>query len=177
VPVLTFAAACTYCWVGTARGWGQAQPLSAAGAGPGDWLIMPESMLLLPLMLIPFVALCVAVGLNWSVKARGVLGAIIPSVLVVGTLTLVLGMCGWSMRTVPVVGPLVNAFSPATQLWMLINPWGIKNFADDSVTFRVTSAVGAMVAATVYGLVVYAILQGLVRGFDHTVRRLSGTGS
>jgi len=35
---------------------------------------------------------------------------------------------------------------------------------------------GALVAATVYSLVVYGILQGLVRSFDHAVRRLSGTG-
>ena len=41
---------------------------------------------------------------------------------------------------------------------------------------RVSLAVAAVAAAVGYGLIVYALVMGMVRGFDQTVRRLSGTG-
>src|SRR5690606_25783008 len=84
----------------------------------GD-LLLPEAPVLLAVVIVPFIAFCVAAGMNFSLKARGVLGAVIPSVATIGALAMVLGLCGLGMTSVPILGPVVNAFSPATSLLMI----------------------------------------------------------
>ena len=149
----------------------------AAGTRSRAPLLYPEVVLLLPLMLVPFVALCVAVGMNWSLKARGVLGAVVPSVGIIGSLMLVLGFCGMNIVEGPFIGPVINALSPTTNLIMLVNPWEtIGGFADTPGSGRINLALAAILAGAAYSVIVYFMIQGMVRGFDHTVRRLSGTG-
>jgi ABC-type Na+ efflux pump permease subunit len=183
-PLLTVAGVCAYSLVGAKLHWPQATPaatliISGSAVTQNVPLLLPEVCLWLPLILVPFVALCVAIGMNWSMKARGVLGAVIPSVLIVGVMALVLGVCGLLVaQHVPYVGPFINAFSPATHLIAMVNPWDwVQGFADDPVTGRIIMAIGGMVAAVAYSAIVYLILQGLVRSFDQAVRRLSGAGA
>jgi len=137
-------------------------------------------------MLVPFVALCVATGMTWSLKAKGVLGAVVPSVVIIGGVALILGLCGWSTASnIPLLGPMINAFSPVTNLFMLVNPWGDQAGAWQGVAGfenpryqafgRGQIAFAALVAAGGYSLIVYALVLGMIRSFDHTVRKLSGT--
>jgi hypothetical protein len=141
-------------------------------------VMLPEAAVLLGFMLVPFVALCVMAGMSWSVKAKGVLGAVVPSVAIIGGLSLVLGLCGASAAAnIPYVGPMVNAFSPATNLMMIVNPWdSVGQFTENPAMGRASLAVAALVSALGYSGIVYAMLQSMVKGFDHNVRRLSGTG-
>jgi len=184
VPVITLAMVSAYAFIGDRLGWEQARYLHRAVAPGGaqishePLLVLPEAPLVLALMLVPFVALCVAVGMNWSLKAKGVLGAVVPSVAVVAALTLVMGFCGWNAaRQVALVGPIINAFSPATNLAMVIDPWSrVNGFTENPVFGRLSLAVAGAAAAAGYSLVVYSLIRSMVRGFDHTVRQLSGTG-
>jgi hypothetical protein len=129
-------------------------------------------------MLVPFVALCVAVGLNWSLRARGVMGAVVPAVAIVAVLALVLGFCGWNAANqIALVGPIINAFSPTTNVAMVVNPWErISGFAENPALGRASLVIATIAAAGGYVAIVYSMILNMVRGFDHTVRQLSGAG-
>ncbi|MFA9477894.1 ABC transporter permease [Phycisphaerales bacterium AB-hyl4] len=184
LPVLTLAMVAVYSLAGPAMGWEQATwTYSGVTAGGGRVttqapMVLPEAPLLLLAMLVPFVALCVMAGMSWSIKARGVLGAVVPTVGIVGVLALVLGLCGvQAAASVAFVGPVLNAFSPATNVMMVINPYEhVAGFAGNEGMSRMGLAAAAGIAAVGYSGIVYAMLMGMVRGFDHTVRKLSGTG-
>jgi len=149
-------------------------------------LVLEEAALLFALMLVPFVAICVATGMTWSLKAKGVLGAVIPSVAIIGVLAVILGACGMSTVTnVPLIGPVINALSPTTNVFMVVNPYGSGGFwggvtgfnaAGGQVFGRMQLAIAAAAAAGTYSLIVYAMVLGMIKTFDHTVRKLSGTG-
>lgn len=182
VPVLTVIGVSGYALVGSLLGWSPAtftyHDLVNGGSFPDNALVIPEAGLWLALMLVPFVAVCVASGMAWSLKAKGVLGAVVPTVGIIGVVVLVMGLCGWSgFGTTALVGPIVNGFSPATNTAMLINPWErVDGFAGDGELFgRVSLGVAALIAATGYSVIVYALITGMVKGFDQTVRKLSGT--
>ncbi len=179
-PILTLAMVALYTLVGGFLQWSTATVSygGAGGAARRDVLLIPEAPVLLALMLIPFVAVCVATGMSWSIKSKGVLGAVIPSVGMIGILALVLGLCGWNAAEgIQVIGPIINAFSPATNLVMILNPWErVDQFIHNPVFGRISLLFAATAAAAGYSLVVYALLIGIVKNFDHTVRRLSGTG-
>ena len=186
VPVGTLAIAAAYAGVGQALDWPQATYLHQGFGGRNTAvritrespLVMFEAPLLLLLTLVPWTALCVAAGVNWSLKARTVLGAVLPAVGVLGALALVLGFCGWGVSgNIAFLGPIINAFSPATGVAMFLAPWNrAADFAQNPLANRVVMAIGAAVAAIGYGLIVYALIASMTKGFDQTVRRLSGGG-
>lgn len=188
VPVLTMIGVSVYTIVGQSLGWSQASftqyALSHYGGGggqsiPGVPLLLPEAGVVLGLMLVPFVALCVASGMAWSLKAKGVLGAIVPTVGIIGAIVLVMGLCGWSeLGQMPLIGPIINGFSPATSAAMLVDPWDrLEDFAGDGEAVgRISLLIAGGIAAAGYFVIVYALILGMVKGFDQTVRKLSGTG-
>ena len=138
----------------------------------------PEAPVLLAVMLTAFVSLCVAVGMNFSLKAKGVLGAVAQTLGIVGVLGVLLGFCGWAIAgSLPVVGPAINAFSPMTNVFMLVNPHdNVAGFTREPIAGRLVLTVSAALVAGGYGVIVYAVVLSMVKNFDHTVRRLSGTG-
>jgi ABC-type transport system involved in multi-copper enzyme maturation permease subunit len=195
VPVVTLIAASVYAWIGKLQGWsgstftyyinlsagnfgGGTTSGGGGGSVPGTPLLLPEAGVLLALMLVPFIAICIASGMAWSLKAKGVAGAVVPTVGIVGAAVAVLGLCGWSAAgAMPLIGPIVNGFSPATSAAMLVNPWDrVDGFAESPVFGRFSLVMAGLIAAGTYSLIVYAMIVGMVKGFDQTVRRLSGTG-
>lgn len=177
VPILTLAIVSVYTFIGTLGQWPQATintsvfgRSSAVAAYP---LMLLEAPLLLAITVVPFVAVCVVIGLGWSLKSRRVLGAVIPSVAMVAALVAVLGFCGWgAVSSVGAVGIVVNAFSPITSVVVLVDPWAL--FDEAPGARRGLLAFSALLAGTVYAGVVYAAINSMVRGFDQTVRRISG---
>ena len=140
-------------------------------------ILLPESPVLLLLMLLPFVALAVAVGVHHSLRSKGVMGAVVPSLGILGLMSVVLGFCGLSAaENIPFIGPFINAFSPATALVTLLNPWEtLAGFSGNPAEGRVSLLLCALMAAGGYSAIVYALTLHMVRGFDQTIRRLSGT--
>lgn len=184
VPIGTLAIVAAYSMLGDALGWERATytlstfsgNMPAARLTREPALLLPEAPLLLALTLVPWTAVCVAAGMNWSIKARTVLGAVLPAIGALGALALVMGFCGGAMvGNVPLLGALINAFSPATAAGMFIDPWtSVNGFAERPATSRVVLVVGSALAATGYGLFVYTLILTMTKGFDQTVRRLSG---
>lgn len=184
-PILTVLMVSIYALIGKNMGWEQATVRVAQVSGYSGatvvrhpMLMQPEAVVLFTMMLVPFVAVCVMIGMYFSVRAKGVLGAVVPSVAIIGGAALVLGFCGVSAAdSVPFVGPVINSLSPATNLLMIVNPWQtISGFIENPVPGRISLAIAALISAGAYIGFVWVMLSSMVKGFDHTVRRLSGTG-
>ncbi|MBL4808764.1 MAG: ABC transporter permease subunit [Phycisphaerales bacterium] len=146
-------------------------------------VVLPEAGLLAPLVLVPFTAFCVMIGLQWSLKSKGTLSAVIGTVAIVAVVSGILGLCGWaSASDMPVVGPALASLSPASLLDALVVPASrlaetVDNGPGGLATARIALAIGAFIAAGIYIGIVYAVISALVKNFDTTVRKLAGTSS
>ncbi len=185
VPVFTLSIAGLYALVG---GLGKtelaAYPHKVVGTGitldvP---VIIPEAGLVLAVMLIPFIAFCVMIGLHWSLKSKGTLSAVVGTVAVVFITSGILGMCGWaSASDMPVIGPALATLSPASLIDAMISPVSrldetiSQNTGTGLAVARAAMAIGAVVSAGIYIAIVYGVLTAMVRNFDFTVRKLAGT--
>lgn len=185
VPLGTLAAAGLYV---LADGLGREGGVMVASrvAGPGGIVtlntpaVLPEAAIIAPLVIIPFIAFCVMVGLQWSLKSKGTIGAVVSTVGVVGVISAVVGLCGWNAgMSLGLVGAVLAALSPASLIYALLHPaYGLAataNSAGGLETARAALAIGAVVAAAVYTGVVYGMHKMMVDKFDRTVRELAGT--
>jgi ABC-type transport system involved in multi-copper enzyme maturation permease subunit len=143
-------------------------------------MVLPEAGLVAPLVVIPFIAFCVMVGLQWSLKSKGTIASVVASVGVVGVISGIVGMCGWkAAEGLPFLGPVLGALSPASALYALVHPADAMartvDQTGDLTGARASLFIGAMVAAGVYLVVVYMYHAHMVRTFDMTVRKLAGS--
>ncbi|MBL8764586.1 MAG: ABC transporter permease subunit [Phycisphaerae bacterium] len=179
VPLGTMAAAGLYV---LAEGLGRADGVSVVERVVGRAVdcptVLPEGALVLPVVAGPFLTLCVMVGLQWSVKSRGVLSSVIGTVGVVFAVAGTVGLCGWrSGLDLPVLGPVLAGLSPVSAALAIVHPVGsLTETVDksDLTAARVGLAIGALVGGLLYAAAVYALHASLVRNFDMTVRRLAG---
>ncbi len=146
-------------------------------------VILPEIALTMPLVVLSFMAFCVMVGLNWSMKSKGTIGSVVMTVGAVGVIAGIVGLCGWQAgRSVPILGPVLSASTPITALLGGVTPdqafgGGAVSNARGFSDARVALGAGAVLSAIVYGLIVLGIRSSMVRTFDMAVRKLAGTGS
>jgi len=183
VPVFTIGIAGLYALTG---GLGQSalatiNTSTVSGTAVTAPVVLPEAGLLAPLVLVPFIAFCVMIGLQWSLKSKGTLSAVIGTVAIVAIVSGILGLCGWaSASDMPVVGPTLASLSPASLLDALVVPTQrlaetVDSSANGLQTARIALAVGAILSAGIYIGIVYAVISALVKNFDTTVRKLAGT--
>ena len=178
VPVLTLSVISIYVMIGSLLGWTQVQAQYFVGSANGTTtglLILPEAPILLLITLVPFVAFCVILGMARSVKSKGVLGAVIPTFAIIALLTSIASICGFNaLGSIPIIGPILNAFSPATYFMAITQPWlYIDNF-NFNLMPRISIAIASLVSAAVYLGCVYATHKNIVKTFDFNVRKLSG---
>lgn len=179
VPIGTLAVAGLYAFVVGLIG----DPRGSVGGmgGPAVPVVMPEAILLAPLVVIPFVAFCVMIGLQWSLKSKGTIGSVVATVGVAGAISGVVGLCAWQAApAINVVGPVLAALSPASLVHAITYPEfamedTVSNASTGLVSARVSLLIGAVIAAALYVGIIYAMHANMVRTFDMTVRRLAGT--
>ncbi|MHC4946675.1 MAG: hypothetical protein ACYTG1_00220 [Planctomycetota bacterium] len=149
------------------------------GSGTLDLpLMLWEGALAMPLVLAPFIAFCVMVGLQWSIKSKGTIGAIIMAVVVVLGVAGVLSLCALGAgKGLSVVGGAITAASPMNLLFALVYPdRTIPSALGGSVAAgRLSLLVGAALAGIGYSLLVYGMHANMKRTFMMTVRKLAGT--
>lgn len=142
-------------------------------------VMLPEGAIIAALVVVPFTAFCVMVGLMWSVKSRGTIGSIVSAAGVVLGVAGVVGLCGWqSASEIEYAGALLAGLSPASALRAVVDPVGamMGTVGEAGLTpARVFLLIGAAIAAVGQVGVVWAIRVSVVKGFDMTVRRLAGT--
>ena len=141
-------------------------------------IVLPEGAIALPLVLIPFTAFCVMIGLHWSIKTKGTIGSVVAAVLVAGGVTGVLGLCGLASGSeIPIVGAVINTLNPVNLLWAIVYPAKAiltGSTQNDIMAAWVSMVVGALLAAGGYATLVYLMLTTMRRSFMMTVRRLAG---
>ncbi len=182
VPIVTVAMASVYVLAGGfGREDGVLAPARFGTAQPVDLpVLLPEVGLLFPLITLPFIAFCVMIGLQWSLKSRGTVGAVVATVGVVGIIGGLIGLCGWQAAgNIVILGPSLSAMNPVTLLYTLVNPesafhpGGVTNPAD-LFDARISAVVGTLVGVGVYASIVLALRASLDRTFDMTTRKLAG---
>lgn len=180
VPLGTLAIASVYVlFDGLARPGGVSISTNVGTGTVSSPVILPEAALLAPLVTIPFTAFCVMVGLQWSLRSKGTISSVVATVGIVGAVAGMVGLCGWQAAlSVAWIGPALGALSPAPLVYALVHPETAMsqtvNGAGGMETARMSLALGAVAAAVIYCVIVYAIHSGMVRTFDMTVRRLAG---
>lgn len=140
-------------------------------------LLQISSVIGMVLLMPAFVAFTVMVGLQWSIRSKGTIGSIIAAVLVVFTVTGVIGLCGVaSGNGIPFLGSAISSISPFNLVAAAFIPEStISETIREGDDSGVSMLVGAGIAAVIYGLIVYAMHASMKRSFMMTVRRLAGT--
>ncbi|MEM8835679.1 MAG: ABC transporter permease subunit [Planctomycetota bacterium] len=143
-------------------------------------IVLPEVAFMAPLVTVPFVAMCVMIGLQWSLRSKGTLSSTVMTVLVAGAIGGTLGLCGVQMGgQIEVVGPVVAAFNPLTLVHAAIDPAtrleATVQAQGATGNARFGLLLGSVSAAVVYVLVVLGLRASMTKNFDMTVRKLAGT--
>lgn len=141
-------------------------------------VVLPESGLVVLVASLAFMAFCVIIGLQWSIKSKGTLGSVVGTVGVVGAIGGTVGLCGWlSSDQVALLGAPMAAMTPASAVRACVYPArAMSETVSESglASARIGLAVGAVIAAGVYASIVYGLHKSIVRNFDFTVRKLAG---
>ena len=114
------------------------------GAG-GQWMVLPEAILLVPALLLVLVAFASIVGMRMSLSTKTTVKSVMASLAIVVGLFAVLGWCGTQIATSTgsEVGLVFAAFSPLTVIMLLIDPaqFGGAAFVQDDATRQATARV------------------------------------
>jgi ABC-type transport system involved in multi-copper enzyme maturation permease subunit len=138
------------------------------------WVVYPEVLIMLPLLLTAMLAWACMLGLQLSLKWSRTIVAVMASVGVLAGICGVLGVCGFTAaKNMGHFGPVVAAFSPFTAIAVLIDPTGYAPDAYVSTEFagRLTFFCSILVAAGVYCVLVWGMYRSMVKNFDMVIRR------
>jgi len=168
----------TYAMAVQGRGWGGTAP-AMPGATAVAPLVLPEAFIVATLVALPFIALCVMVGMFMSLRSKGTLGAVVWSVSVMAVVAGFVGVCTWNAASeLPVLGSVLAALSPASTMNALVYPelamYGTAGNSGMGAA-RTGLFIGALISAMVHLAVVYGMRSAMTRNFDMTVRKLAGT--
>lgn len=140
--------------------------------------ILPESALIVAVVMVPFIAFCVMVGMQWSLKSKGSLSAVVATVGIVGVVGGIVGLCAYKSGTdFQFVGAAIAALSPVTAVTATIYPETALASTVNGyglASARIGLLIGCGIAAMAYLAVVYGLRANMVHNFDMTVRRLAG---
>jgi ABC-type transport system involved in multi-copper enzyme maturation permease subunit len=144
------------------------------------WVVLPESLLLVPVMLVLVSALAAIVGMHTSMRARRTMAAVMLSVLAMAA---IIGLPALIATTALSTGyrsnaPLaVAAFSPVATLCVLVDATSFggqvlsSEYSREATGGRWTLFFTGLVAAAIYAAVVYGLYRSMVRNFDMMIRK------
>jgi ABC-type Na+ efflux pump permease subunit len=148
-----------------------------------QWIVLPESIILMPAMLIIVVAFAAIVGMQMSLRCRTTVMAVMSSVGIVVGVCAAMGWCGYGVldNGNNEIALVLGSFSPFTIMMLLINPYyfagglfGVDNYGmDKSDGSRVLMFAFTIVAVGAYTAVVWSMYRSMVKNFDMTIRRQS----
>lgn len=146
-----------------------------------QWLVLPESLITLPVMLVVIVAFATIVGMQMSLRNRTTVRAVMSSLGIVIGLMALLGWCGQTAMDSRIGPPatVVGAFSPLSVIAINVYPerfageiWtgGVES---DQIQIRVVLIVFVLIAAAAYSAVIWTMYKSMVKNFDVVIRRQS----
>ncbi|MGN6370793.1 MAG: ABC transporter permease [Phycisphaerae bacterium] len=150
----------------------------------GEWVVYPENIVAMPLLLTALLAWACMLGLQLSLKWSRTIVAVMASVGVLAGICAVLGVCGFTAaKSIPVVGVAIAAFSPFTAIAVMICPaeYAPSAFSTAAGTAaaagtsdmsgRVILFASIVLASIAYCAIVYAMYKSMVKNFDMIIRR------
>jgi len=150
----------------------------AGGSNSTDrWIAFPESIIILPAMLIIVAAFAAILGMQLSLRCKTSVMAVMSSLGIVVGACGMLGWCGYYIldtRTNGGPALFAGSFSPFTLMTLLINPYqfATSTFTDpDQSGNRLVIFISSLVAVGAYTSVVWAMYRSMVKNFDMTIRR------
>lgn len=150
--------------------------------GQFQWVIFPEAIVLVPLILMTLTALGAVIGIEMSLRCRRTMAAVMISVAIVVGAVGIVGLIGnaiadnMSMNWAPLV---IASFSPVTIVSLLAAPtqYGGRVFSEGTADMlmgaRIGMFVGSLISSGVYALIIWAIYKSMVKNFDMTIRKQS----
>lgn len=180
VPVLTALFVAVYVWTnGLGKGGVTVTvPQTVNTAMPQIPMILPEAAIAIPMLLVPFSAFAVIVGLHWSIKSKGTIGSVIGAAAWVIGIVGALSLCGFAVADkAPVIGAVFSAFSPVNLVLALCFPEDeiARSLRTSVASGRTALTFGAAAAGVVYVLITIGLHTTMKRNFMMTVRKLAGT--
>lgn len=144
-------------------------------------LVLPESVLILPPLLVLLAAFGAVVGMGMSLRLRTTVTAVMSSLGIVLGACGFLGFCGYQLATSSDAAGVFAALSPLTAMMMVVAPDALTGDAFGRTSTGLTLDGGqraavvafALGSAGVYAALVWALLKGMVKNFDMTIRRQS----
>ncbi|MEK6676976.1 MAG: ABC transporter permease subunit [Planctomycetota bacterium] len=135
----------------------------------------------LSILMLVYTACACVIGLKVSMVARKNVSAVMTSVGILIVLCSLLG--AGATAVVESVGGEFAAFfapfTPFTAVMYLVNPAALfetaKEFADGANSARAAALLGSLVATIIYTFIVWSLYTNLVREFDMTMRKQTGT--
>ncbi len=150
----------------------------------GEWVVFPENIIAMPLLLTALLAWACMLGLQLSLKWSRTIVAVMASVGVLAGICAVLGVCGFTAASsIPVVGVVIAAFSPFTAIAVMICPteYATSMFSSGStfagtpapseMSGRITLFISIIAASVTYCAIVWAMYKSMVKNFDMIIRR------
>ena len=175
VPVVTMLIAAIY-------GWFQPEATQitvSVGTNSADVpVISLASALAMLLLLPPFVAFAVMLGLQWSIRSKGTISSIIAAVMIMLVIVGVIGLCGTaSGQGIPYLGAIISSASPFNLVFASFMPDSAipETVKEAGAGFGLTLLLGAAIAGAIYLGIVLGMLASMKKSFMMTVRRLAGT--
>ncbi|MCA9296092.1 MAG: ABC transporter permease subunit, partial [Phycisphaerales bacterium] len=148
---------------------------NVSSVGPLPFMV-PELAIAITFVLPSFIAACVIVGLDQSIKSKGTIKSVIAAAGWVIVIAGALSICLFPLA--PNLGPIspiaVNLL-PINLVFSAVRPEEFLGTAVEHESYRVTLIVGAVVTSALYLLFVYAYLGSIKRTFMMNVRKLAGT--
>ena len=143
-------------------------------------LVIPLALylpaLLSPLVVIPYIAFCTTLGLLWSMRSKGSIGAIVSSIILVLVVTGGLGLCLVPSSNMGIVGSVFASLSPINAVFSTFMPVStlpaVLNGGINSA--NISLGIACVVSGVLWSLVSFGLLRSMAASFVVTVRRLAG---
>jgi len=141
-------------------------------------VISLTSALAMLLLLPPFVAFAVMLGLQWSIRSKGTISSIIAAVMIMLVVVGVIGLCGTaSGQGIPYLGAIISSASPFNLVFASFMPDAAipETVKEAGAGFGLTLLLGGAISGAIYLGIVLGMHASMKKSFMMTVRRLAGT--
>jgi hypothetical protein len=125
---------------------------------------------------IPYIAFCMTLGLLWSMRSKGSIGAIITTLILVFIVTGGLSICLIPVQGIDLLGVGFSSLSPLSSIFAILSPAQSMSsmLAKGVLTANVNMGIAFIIAGGVWSLVCFGLLRSMASSFVVTVRRLAG---